>query len=91
MRGARRPAGLSLDPNVRLSVWLDVSELREVLLPLFELADVVKLSEEDLGVLFGDPDARRGAAEVLARGARLAVVTRGENGRFGLTKERELG
>ena len=81
---------VSLDPNVRLSVWRDADELRETLLPLFALADVVKLSEEDLGVLLGDPDARRGAAAVLARGARLVVVTRGENGCLGVTREREV-
>lgn len=76
---------VSLDPNVRLSLWRDADELREVLLPLCALADVVKLSEEDLGVLLGDADAERGADALLARGARLVVVTRGKDGCLGKT------
>jgi sugar/nucleoside kinase (ribokinase family) len=82
-----RAAGclVSLDPNVRLSVWRDLEELREVLQPLFSLADVVKLSEEDLGVLTGDEDAESGSSAIIAAGARLVVVTRGANGSFGRT------
>jgi len=72
-----------LDPNVRLSLWGSEEELRRVVLPLLALADVVKLSEEDLAALVGTSDPACGSAEVLERGPRLVVVTRGKEGCFG--------
>jgi fructokinase len=77
-----RAAGrlVCLDPNVRMSLWGSEAELRQVVLPLLRLADVVKLSEEDLASLVGTADAERGSAEVLAHGPRLVVVTRGKEG-----------
>ena len=83
MRLARSAGRLvCLDPNVRLSLWGSEEELRRVVLPLLGLADVVKLSEEDLTALVGTGDPARGSAEVLGRGPRLVVVTRGKEGCF---------
>lgn len=77
-----REAGLlvSLDPNVRMSLWPSPEELRRVILPLLPLADVVKLSEEDLGVLVGTADPETGSARLREQGARFVVVTRGKEG-----------
>lgn len=77
-------AGLlvSLDPNVRMSLWSSPEELRRVMLPLLPLTDVVKLSEEDLSPLVGTSDPTEGCARLRERGARLVVVTRGEDGCF---------
>lgn len=79
-----RAAGrlVSLDPNVRMSLWGDEERLRAVLLPILELADVVKLSEEDMGPLVGTADRVAGSAAVMERGPRLVVVTRGRDGCF---------
>lgn len=71
-----------LDPNVRLSLWHGEEELRQVILPLLSLADVVKLSEEDLATLVGVGDAAAGSAKVLEHGAKLVVVTLGKDGCF---------
>ena len=79
-----REAGLlvSLDPNVRMSLWPSVEELRRVIFPLLPLCDVVKLSEEDLGILIGVTDPDSGSARLRELGARLVVVTRGKDGCF---------
>ncbi len=76
-----REAGLlvSLDPNVRLSIW-SAEESRRVVLALLPLADVVKLSEEDLAVLVGSADPEVGSARLREEGARFVVVTRGKDG-----------
>ena len=79
-----RAAGrlVSLDPNIRLNLYGSRSEAKRVLLPLLEMADIVKLSEEDLAALVDGGDFASGSAELLARGPRLVVVTRGKDGCF---------
>ena len=51
-----------------------------MILPLLPLADVVKLSEEDLAVLVGTADPEAGTARLREHGARFVVVTRGKDG-----------
>ncbi|MBI2939122.1 MAG: hypothetical protein HYY04_01685 [Chloroflexi bacterium] len=83
MRLARAADRLvSLDPNVRRSLWEGEEELRRVVLPLLELADIVKLSEEDLAALVGESEPYRGSLELLACGPKLVIVTRGQAGCF---------
>lgn len=86
-----REAGLlvSLDPNVRLSIW-SAEEIRAVVLPLFALANVVKLSEEDMEVLIGTGEAAAGSAEILRHGPAMVVVTRGKDGCFCRTAKETL-
>lgn len=71
---------LALDPNVRLTVAPDVALWRERVERFVALADVVKVSEEDLGLLY--PGATlAGIAESWRRlGAGLVVVTMGGQG-----------
>lgn len=72
---------VSLDPNLRPGVTPDVDSARGLVEEMAELATVVKLSDEDAGVLWPD----RALATLLAAladapGAPLVALTRGQEG-----------
>ena len=71
---------VSLDPNVRANVEPDLARWRREIERFARTADLVKLSEEDLGHLDPAADPDRLAAAWLERGARIVVLTRGAAG-----------
>jgi fructokinase len=76
---------VSIDPNVRPNVEPDMAVWRTRLDRLFPLADVVKISAEDLELLWPGRAAASFAEDVLRRGVRLAVVTDGGEAAHGWT------
>jgi fructokinase len=80
---AKREQGkrlISLDPNVRLTVEPDLELWRRRVDLFAGLADVIKVSDEDLDELFPGESFESVASRWRARGVRLVVVTRGELG-----------
>lgn len=80
---AAREAGrrlLAYDPNVRLNVEADVGRWRAVIDELVGQVDLLKVSDEDLGLLYPDRSPARVAEDWLGAGAKLVVVTRGATG-----------
>jgi fructokinase len=80
---AKREAGkrlLSFDPNVRLTVESDLELWRQRVESFAELADIIKVSEEDIGLLFPGATFETIANRWRRGGAKLVVVTRGESG-----------
>lgn len=71
---------VSLDPNVRANVEPDLGRWRREIERFARTADLVKLSEEDLGHLDPAADPDRLAAAWLDGGARIVVLTRGAAG-----------
>ena len=71
---------ISLDPNLRINVEPDVARWRRDIERFARAADLVKLSEEDLGHLDPTADPDRLAAGWLDGGARIVVLTRGAEG-----------
>jgi fructokinase len=71
---------IAYDPNVRLKVEPALERWREALAFMLPRTHLLKVSEEDLGLLFpgGAPAAL--AAQWLALGVALVVVTRGRDG-----------
>jgi len=84
MRAARlaREAGLlvSYDPNWRPGLWSDEVEAKGLIWKAMELATVVHCAEEEWEFITGTQDLEVGAARVREAGARLVVVTQGEEG-----------
>lgn len=74
---AARDAVLMVDPNVRPGFAEDVPAYRARLQHLLGLADIVKVSEEDLDWLYPNAD---GIAALLGGAARLLLLTRGSDG-----------
>lgn len=71
---------VAYDPNVRLNVEPDLGRWRAVVQEMAALAHVVKVSDEDLGLLYPGESPAQVAARWLAAGVRLVVVTCGANG-----------
>lgn len=68
------------DPNVRPSLITDMAAYRKRVTGWFGMADLVKLSDEDAGLLAPGQPVDALAAECLAAGARAVIVTRGGDG-----------
>jgi fructokinase len=77
-----REAGclVTCDPNMRPGFWGDDVALRAALDELLPLADVIKLAEDELALCTNASDPAAGARALLARGAKLGIVTRGARG-----------
>ena len=73
---------ISLDPNLRLSLWKDAQAARGAIRTALPLAEVVKLSEEELDFLFdGLPGSTEERLQQLHRmGPRLIFLTLGAQG-----------
>jgi hypothetical protein len=77
-----------LDPNIRPGFIADEARYRARMERLLSLADVVKVSDEDLAWLMGDGDPAVLAEAMRARGPALVLVTEGAEGRHGLWRRR---
>ena len=73
---------VSYDPNLRLNVEPDLAVWRETLEWMLPRTDVLKLSDEDLGLLYPGIDPAAFAADCLGKGAGLVALTRGAKGAF---------
>ncbi|KQR51809.1 hypothetical protein ASF88_09350 [Leifsonia sp. Leaf336] len=78
LRAARATSIVSVDPNIRASVSGESSRAR--IERILALADVIKLSEEDLAWLAPGMSPRLAASRWLSEGAGLVVFTRGARG-----------
>lgn len=74
---AERGCFISLDPNVRASIEPDLDLWRARIAHLLPLVALVKISTEDLDQLYPGKSAEAFAAESVAQGAGLVVVTDG--------------
>jgi fructokinase len=84
---------IAFDPNIRLNVEPDLQRWRDQLAWMLPRTDLLKVSDEDLGLLqpgiggagFEAFDAF--AAQALARGVKAVVITRGALGALGWTAQ----
>ena len=78
---------IAYDPNVRLNVEPDLARWRAVLDWMLARSHLVKISEEDLDLLLPGTEPAAAAADWLARGVALVVVTRGALGALAFTAQ----
>lgn len=71
---------IAYDPNVRLVVEPVLARWRETLAWMLRRTHLLKVSEEDLGLLFPQQSPDDLAQQWLAQGVELVIVTRGEHG-----------
>jgi fructokinase len=82
---------LAFDPNVRPGLVHDEAAYRDLLDKLVALADIVKISTADLAWLAPHQPPGEAAADLLARGPALVVVTQGDRGVLALRGHDRLG
>jgi fructokinase len=80
-------AVISFDPNLRPPLWSSMDAARVGILSSFKLANVVKMSREELAFLSGNEDVERGARRIWHDDLRLLTVTGGADGCWWLTAD----
>lgn len=80
IEGLKGKTLVSYDPNIRPTVEPDMALWRENTEALVPLTDIVKVSDEDLGLIHPDRPVEEIARAWLAAGAGLVIVTRGAEG-----------
>ena len=73
---------VSFDPNFRPRLWASREEARARIIECLQMVDIVKMNEEELEFITGTKELPRGAAMLLKRGPRVAMITQGERGSF---------
>jgi len=76
----RAGAKIAYDPNWRPPLWRDEESAKRWMYEALKLADLVKMSEEELLLLTGSGDPEEGSSRLMEMGVTLAAVTLGENG-----------
>ncbi|GAA2715544.1 carbohydrate kinase [Micromonospora olivasterospora] len=87
VRDLRGRATVSYDPNVRPALAADPGRARDRIAATVALSDVVKVSDEDLAWLRPGVAPEAVAAEWLASGPAVVVVTQGARGSFALSRD----
>lgn len=80
MKREARSRVISLDPNIRPGMIKDRRAHMARLTRMIAMADIVKVSDEDVTWMTGKDDAKAAARKWLKLGARLVLVTRGARG-----------
>ncbi len=78
-------AVIAYDPNIRLNVEPDIQRWRDTLQWMLPRTQLLKVSDEDLGLLYPGVAPAELAAQWLAAGVALVVVTRGGAGAWAWT------
>nr|WP_113865319.1 aminoimidazole riboside kinase [Brenneria salicis]NMN93083.1 fructokinase [Brenneria salicis ATCC 15712 = DSM 30166]RBP65163.1 fructokinase [Brenneria salicis ATCC 15712 = DSM 30166]RLM31669.1 aminoimidazole riboside kinase [Brenneria salicis ATCC 15712 = DSM 30166] len=72
---------VSFDPNIREDLWSNTQALQDMLFQALALADVVKLSREELSFLSATDDPKQGIEQLMQRfPIQLLLVTLGSEG-----------
>lgn len=79
---AARQAGaiISFDPNLRFPLWPDREALRRTVLEFLPLADIVKISDEELEFLTGTADIDTALPTLFVGNVQLVLYTCGSAG-----------
>ncbi len=87
IRCAREAGALvSFDPNLRLALWDDADALRRVVREFAPMADILKISDEELEFITGRNDIADALPELLSGNTKLVIYTKGSDGAECYTK-----
>ena len=79
-------ATVSFDPNYRAKLWSSEEDAKEAMFCGLKLADIVKISEEELFFISGYTSPEQAASYLLEEfGISILVVTKGRNGSVAYT------
>ncbi len=71
---------VSYDPNLRLALWPDADSAKNGMISVWEQADIIKVSDEELAFLTGLSDIDRAVEQLWHDSLQLMVVTLGKAG-----------
>lgn len=83
-----RSAGalISFDPNLRLQLWADSDALRSTVHEFIPMADILKVSDEELEFITGEKDIKAALPKLFKGEVKLVIYTCGGNGAYAFTK-----
>lgn len=86
-----REAGafVSFDPNVRLPLWDSAESCQAAIREFLPLADLVKLSDNEIEFVTGCADEREAAQTLLTGGCKMVLITKGPDGAAVYTAQTE--
>lgn len=82
-------AVISYDPNYRASLWENEQKARDELRSILSLANIIKISDEEIELLTGERKPEKAAQILIEQGIGLVAVTMGQQGAY--IKNREGG
>jgi fructokinase len=85
-----RRALIAYDPNIRLNVEPDLARWRDVLHWMSSRTHLLKVSEEDLALLYPAMAPEELASQWVAQGVALVVITRGGDGAMAWTSQHRV-
>ena len=85
---AREKGGIiSFDPNLRFQLWEDTDLLKKTVLEFLPLADIIKISEEELEFVTGETDLQKALPKLFVGDVKLILYTCGGGGAYAITKK----
>ena len=79
-----------MDPNIRPGFVTNEPAYRARLDRMMAQADILKLSDDDLRWLYGDGDLTKQAQDLIAKGAKLVLITEGAKGATAYTAQHRV-
>lgn len=85
---AARQAGalVSFDPNLRFPLWNDKEQLRQTVRQFMPLADILKVSDEELEFLTGTTQIEQALPQLFVGNVQLVLYTCGSKGAYAYTR-----
>lgn len=77
---------ISYDPNIRESLWQDMTQARTVILDTFSQVDIVKLNEKEAELLSEETDIEKAAQKLFRDHFDILFITLGNKGCYYKTK-----
>lgn len=77
---------VSFDPNLRFPLWSDREALRATVNEFIPLADIVKISDEELEFITGESDITAALPKLFTGEVKLVIYTCGAAGAYAFTK-----
>jgi len=71
---------ISFDPNLRFNLWPNQALLKKTVLEFIPLAELIKVSSEELTFLTDDPDEASAVKKLFIGFVRFVAVTKGKDG-----------
>lgn len=73
---------ISFDVNVRMHLWKDAEKLKSAVYEFLPLADIIKVTDDEILLLTGIKDEKEAVKALFGRAdnAKIVFLTRGENG-----------
>lgn len=82
---------VSFDPNLRFSLWDDLSELKKTVNEFIPYADILKISDEELFFITGHSDIEAALPDLLTGRVKYVIYTKGKDGAELYTKDGMVG